>query len=76
MRGGPKGRTDMEPRFRIARLDAPGLEKLKVLEEEYGGCVVAVEAQYPLARLSDDQIKRVQALEREAGVILLAYQRN
>jgi len=61
-------------RFKIAHLDEAGMDKLRVLEEEFGTCILALEPQHPLAALPPEQVRRLQALEKELGVVLLAYQ--
>jgi len=61
------------PRIRIAHLDKPTLEKIELMEEELGSCIVALEPFYPPAKLSDQQVQKLTALEKELGVVLLAY---
>ena len=66
----------MTPRMKIAKLDEASLEKLRLMEEEFGTCVLALEPQYPLAGLEPQQVKKLEALEKELGVVLLAYKRE
>jgi hypothetical protein len=63
----------MTPRLQIAKLDEDSLEKLKVMEEELGACILALEPKYPVAKLTPPQVQKLQALEKELGVVLLAY---
>lgn len=64
------------PRIRIAKLDEETLEKIKVMEEELGHSIVALEPHYPAASLTPEQLQKLQALEQELGVVLLAYNRT
>ena len=64
------------PRLKIAKLDPASLEKLRVMEEEFGACILALEPYYPVAELPAAKLKRLQVLEQELGVVLLAYQRT
>lgn len=61
------------PRFNLAALDEASLEKLRVLEEEFGTMILALTPQHPLAELPPDNLQRLRALEKELGVVLLAY---
>ncbi len=63
------------PRMNIAKLDEASLDKLRVLEQEFGTTILALEPQYPLAGLNAQQVQRLQSLEKELGVLLIAYQR-
>ena len=65
-----------EPRIRIAKLNEPTLEKIRVMEEELGTTIVALEPYLPAAPLTADQVQRLEALEQELGVILLAYRQD
>lgn len=60
-------------RMKIAQLDDGSLAKLRVLEEEMGTLILALEPHHPLAKLDEEQVKRLQELEQELGVVLLAY---
>jgi hypothetical protein len=60
-------------RMKIAQLDDGSLAKLRVLEEEMGTLILALEPHHPLAMLDEEQVKRLQELEQELGVVLLAY---
>ena len=62
------------PRLRLASLDEASLDKLRVLEQEFGSCILALEPQYPLAALPPAKLQQLQDLERELGVVLIAYQ--
>ena len=62
------------PRLTIARLDEDALEKLRVLEEEFGALILALEPRYPVAELPPARLAELQQLERELGVVLIAYQ--
>jgi hypothetical protein len=62
------------PRVKLAQLDSGGLAKLQALEDEIGGCVVALEKQARLAQLSKDRLERLQAAEKDLDVVLLAYE--
>ena len=63
------------PRVRIAKLDPETLDKIKVMEEEFGHSIVALEPYYPAANLTEAQVSKLKALEQELGVVLLAYQK-
>ena len=65
-----------EPRIRIAKLNEPTLEKIRVMEEELRTTIVALEPYLPAAPLTADQVQRLEALEQELGVILLAYRQD
>ncbi len=62
------------PRMKFAQLDSGDLAKLHELEDEIGGCVVALEKQARLAELSKDRLERLQAAEKDLDVVLLAYE--
>lgn len=64
------------PRLKIASLDDATLEKVRLLEQEFGATILALEPHYPVAPLKPDQVKRLEALENELGVVLLAYTRD
>ncbi len=49
------------------------LARLRELEQELGGWVLAIEPAVKLANLTPTQLARIQALEEELGIILLAY---
>ena len=61
------------PKIRFANLDPETMDKIKVMEEELGHSIVALEPYYPPANLTDEQISRLKVLEQELGVVLLAY---
>jgi hypothetical protein len=59
--------------LKIAQLDAAQVERIRALEKEIGGVVVALEPAQQLANLSGEQVQRLQAVEQQMGVVLLAY---
>ena len=61
-------------RMKIANLDEASLTRIKLMEEQMGTLILALEPHHPLAKLDEAQIKRLQELEQELGVVLLAYQ--
>ncbi len=61
------------PRLKIATLDETTLDKVRLMEEELGSCIVALEPYLPAANLTEEQLQRLRALEKELGVVLLAY---
>ena len=58
------------PRLSIADLDEESLEKLRVMEEEFGTTILALQPQYPVASLQPDQVQKLQALEEELGALV------
>ncbi len=63
-----------QPRLKLAQLDEASLEKLRLMEEEFGTLILALEPKYPVAQLPPAQLARLQQLERDLGVVLIAYQ--
>ena len=61
------------PEMRIAELSKEGLNKVRALEEDLGGCVLALEPKVNLKVLTSDQLKKLRAAEEELGVVLMAY---
>jgi len=61
------------PRIRIANLDPATLEKIKLMEEEFGSCILALEPDHSPAHLTAEQLQKLQAMEKDLGVVLLAY---
>ena len=61
-------------RMKLANLDETSLARIKVMEEQLGTLILALEPHHPLAKLEETQVKRLQELEQELGVVLLAYQ--
>ena len=59
--------------IRFASLDSATLEKIKLMEEELGSRIVALEPYYQPAQLTDQQFQKLRAMEQELGVVLLAY---
>jgi hypothetical protein len=66
----------MEPKIRIASLNPDTLDKIKVMEEELGCPILALEPYFSPAQLSEQQVQRLKALEEELGVVLLAYHKD
>jgi len=62
------------PRMKIADLDDKTLAKVRALEDEIGGCVLALEPKVKLMDLSDEQLEKLTSAEEELGVILMAYE--
>lgn len=63
-----------ESRTKIAHLDEARLTKLRALEQELGGCIVAVEPGHRFADLPEAKLERLRAAEEELGFVLLAYE--
>jgi len=61
------------PRMKIADLDEDGLSKLQALEQDIGGCVLALERRITFKDLSPQQLAKLQAAEEALGVVLMAY---
>ncbi len=61
------------PRFKVADLDEASLEKIRLLEEEFGTLILALSPQHPIADLPPDKLALLQKVERELGVVLIAY---
>ncbi len=55
-----------------AKLDEAQLTKLRKLELELGGWVVALGTTVQISELADERLQRLQALEEEVGLVLLA----
>ena len=62
------------PRMKFADLDQEGISKVQALEEDIGGCVVALERRISLRDLSPEQLEKLQSAEEELGVVLMAYE--
>lgn len=63
------------PQIRIAKLDQLTLDKITVMEEEFGHSIVALEPYFPPADLTEEQVRKLKVLEQELGVVLLAYKK-
>jgi hypothetical protein len=57
----------------LARCSDEQLNRIRALEKELNGSVVAYAKQPVLAVLSDEQLKRLRAVEDELGIIMLVY---
>ncbi len=55
-----------------AKLDEAQLTKLRKLELELGGWVVALGTTVQISEQADERLQRLQALEEEVGLVLLA----
>ena len=63
-------------RWKYANLDENDLEKVKMLEEELGTCVLALMPNFSFAKLTDAQVEKLQAMEKELGVVLVAFRES
>jgi len=62
------------PRMEFADLDQEGIKKVQALEEDLGGCVVALQRRINLRDLSSEELEKLQAAEEDLGVVLMAYE--
>ena len=62
------------PRMEFADLDQEGMKKVRALEEDIGGCVVALQRRISLRDLSPEELKKLQSAEEDLGVVLMAYE--
>ncbi len=62
------------PDMRIADLDEGSLGTVQALEQDIGGCVVALEPKVTLKNLSPEQLQKLRSAEEELGVVLMAYE--
>jgi len=62
------------PRMKFADLDAEAMKKVQALEEDIGGCVVALERRINLRDLSSEELEKLQSAEEDLGVVLMAYE--
>ncbi len=62
------------PRMEFADLDEESMSKVHALEEDIGGCVVALRRRISLRDLEPEQLEKLQAAEEELGVVLMAYE--
>jgi hypothetical protein len=62
------------PRMEFADLDEQGVKKVRALEDEIGGCVVALQRRISLRDLSEEDLERLQSAEEDLGVVLMAYE--
>jgi hypothetical protein len=58
----------------FADLDAEGVSKVQALEQDIGGCVVALQRRISLRDLEPEELEKLQAAEEELGVVLMAYE--
>jgi hypothetical protein len=58
----------------FADLDEESMNKVRALEEDIGGCVVALQRRISLRDLSPEQLDKLQSAEEELGVVLMAYE--
>jgi hypothetical protein len=63
-----------EPRMKFADLDEEGVNKVRALEQDIGGCVVALERRISLRNLSPEELEKLQSAEEDLGVVLMAYE--
>lgn len=61
----------LTPKFSV--LDENKVAKIKRLEEELGGYVIAFDHTPELAVLSPEQLQKVNAIQKEVGATLVAY---
>ena len=62
------------PRMKFADLDENAMKKVQALEEDIGGCVVALERRVSLRDLSPEELEKLQSAEEDLGVVLMAYE--
>lgn len=62
------------PRMEFADLDEEGMNKVRALEQDIGGCVVALQRRINLRDLSEEELEKLQSAEEELGVVLMAYE--
>jgi len=62
------------PRMEFADLKEDQMEKVRALEEDIGGCVVALQRRISLRDLSSEELKKLQETEEDLGVVLMAYE--
>lgn len=62
------------PRMEFADLDEQGVKKVRALEEDIGGCVVALQRRISLRDLGPEELEQLQSAEEELGVVLMAYE--
>ena len=62
------------PRMKFADLDEGSIKKVQALEQDIGGCVVALERRISLRDLSPEELEKLQSAEEELGVVLMAYE--
>jgi hypothetical protein len=58
----------------FADLNEDQMEKVRALEEDIGGCVVALQRRISLRDLSSEELKKLQETEEDLGVVLMAYE--
>jgi len=62
------------PRMEFADLDDKGVRRVRELEEDIGGCVLALQQRISLRDLSEEALEKLQSAEEELGVVLMAYE--
>ncbi len=62
------------PRMEFADLNTDQMEKVRALEEDIGGCVVALQRRISLRDLSSEELEKLQSAEEDLGVVLMAYE--
>ena len=62
------------PRMEFADLNEDQMEKVRALEQNIGGCVVALKRRVSLRDLSSEELERLQEAEKDLGVVLMAYE--
>jgi hypothetical protein len=58
----------------FADLDEEAMNRVRALEQDIGGCVVALQRRISLRDLSNEDLKKLQAAEEDLGVVLMAYE--
>ena len=61
-------------RMKLADLGEDGLSKVQALEQDIGGCVLALERRIALRDLSPQQLEKLPAAEEALGIVLMAYE--
>lgn len=62
------------PDMKIADLNDEGLSRVRALEKDIGGCILALEPKVSLKNLSPEQLEKLRSAEEELGVVLMAYE--
>jgi hypothetical protein len=58
-----------------AELPGNALDRVKALEQELDGCLIAYKPAFRVADLDQEQLARLRALEQEIGAELVCYRR-
>jgi hypothetical protein len=64
----------VEKETMLAQCSDAQLDRIRALEKQLGGTVVAYAKRPVLAALSNEQLERLEALEEELGLILVVYE--